>query len=199
MRIKPDEIPSLIKESISRWSEDRAPSMGAALSYYTVFSLAPLLLIVIGIAGLVFGEEAARGAIIEQLQGLLGDEGARAINELVDNAGQTGTGIVATIVGVVTLLFGASGVFVELQDDLDRIWKAPPRVGAGIINFVRARLLTFGMVLAQSPSCSWSPLLCMRRLLHSESTGEAYSRRRNGCFSSSTSSYLLASLQFYLR
>ena len=148
MRIKPDEIPGLIKESISRWSEDRAPSMGAALSYYTVFSLAPLLIIVIGIAGLVFGEEAARGAIVEQLQGLLGDEGARAINELVDNAGKTGTGIVATIVGVVTLLFGASGVFVELQDDLDRIWKAPPRVGAGIMNFIRARLLTFGMVLA---------------------------------------------------
>ena len=122
--------------------------MGAALSYYTVFSLAPLLLIVIGIAGLVFGEEAARGAIIEQLQGLLGDEGARAINELVDNAGKTGTGIVATIVGMVTLLFGASGVFVELQDDLDRIWKAPPRLGAGIINFIRAGLLTFGMVLA---------------------------------------------------
>jgi membrane protein len=122
--------------------------MGAALSYYTVFSLAPLLIIVIGIAGLVFGEEAARGAIIEQLQGLLGDEGARTINELIENAGKTGTGIVATIVGVVTLLFGASGVFVELQDDLDRIWKAPPRVGAGIIHFIRARLLTFGIVLA---------------------------------------------------
>jgi membrane protein len=122
--------------------------MGAALSYYTVFSLAPLLIIVIGIAGLVFGEEAARGAIVGQLQGLLGDQGGRAINELVDNAGKTGTGIVATIVGVVTLLFGASGVFVELQDDLDRIWKAPPRVGAGIMNFIRARLLTFGMVLA---------------------------------------------------
>ena len=122
--------------------------MGAALSYYTVFSLAPLLIIVIGIAGLVFGEEAARGAIVEQLQGLIGDEGARAINELIENAGKTGTGVVATIIGVVTLLFGASGVFVELQDDLDRIWKAPPRVGAGIINFIRARLLTFGMVLA---------------------------------------------------
>jgi membrane protein len=79
--------------------------MGAALSYYTVFSLAPLL--VIGIAGLVFGEEAARGAIVEQLQGLIGDEGAKAINELIDNADKTGTGIVATIVGVVTLLFGA--------------------------------------------------------------------------------------------
>jgi membrane protein len=148
MRIKPEEIWGLIKESISRWSEDRAPSMGAALSYYTVFSLAPLLVIVIGIAGLFFGEEAARGAIVGELQSLIGDEGARAINELIENAGKTGTGIVATLVGVVTLLVGASGVFVELQDDLDRIWKAPPRVGAGIINFIRARLLTFGMVLA---------------------------------------------------
>ncbi len=150
MRIKREKIWGLIKESISRWSEDRAPSMGAALSYYTVFSLAPLLVIVIGIAGLVFGEEAARGAIVGQLQGLIGDEGGRAINEMIENAGKTGTGIVATIVGVVTLLVGASGVFVELQDDLDRIWKAPPRVGAGIINFIRARLLTFGMVLAIS-------------------------------------------------
>jgi membrane protein len=122
--------------------------MGAALSYYTVFSLAPLLVIVIGIAGLFFGEEAARGAIVGELQGLIGDEGARAINELIENAGKKGTGFVATIVGMVTLLVGASGVFVELQDDLDRIWKAPPRVGAGIINFIRARLLTFGMVLA---------------------------------------------------
>jgi membrane protein len=148
MRIQPEEIWGLIKESVSRWSEDRAPSMGAALSYYTVFSLAPLLVIVIGIAGLVFGEEAARGAVVEQLQGLIGDEGARAINELIENADKTGTGIVATMVGVVTLLIGASGVFVELQDDLDRIWKAPPRVGAGILNFIRARLLTFGMVLA---------------------------------------------------
>jgi membrane protein len=150
MRIKREEIWGLIKESISRWREDRAPSMGAALSYYTVFSLSPLLVIVIGIAGLVFGEEAARGAIVEQLQSLVGDEGGRAINELIENAGKTGTGIVATIVGVVTLLIGASGVFVELQDDLDRIWKVPPRVGAGIINFIRARLLTFGMVLAIS-------------------------------------------------
>ncbi|MCA1853785.1 MAG: YihY/virulence factor BrkB family protein, partial [Beggiatoa sp.] len=127
---------------------DRAPSMGAALSYYTVFSLAPLLVIVIGIAGLFFGEEAARGAIVGELQGLIGDEGARAINELIENAGKKGTGFVATIVGIVALLVGASGVFVELQDDLDRIWKVPPRVGAGIINFIRARLLTFGMVLA---------------------------------------------------
>ena len=150
MRIKREEIWGLIKESISRWREDRAPSMGAALSYYTVFSLSPLLVIVIGIAGLAFGEEAARGAIVEQLQSLIGDEGGRAINEMIENAGKTGTGIVATIVGVVTLLVGASGVFVELQDDLDRIWKAPPRVGAGIINFIRARLLTFGMVLAIS-------------------------------------------------
>jgi membrane protein len=116
VRIKREEIWGLIKESISRWGEDRAPSMGAALSYYTVFSLAPLLVIVIGIAGLVFGEEAARGAVVEQLQGLIGDEGAGAINELIENAGKTGTGIVATMVGVVTLLIGASGVFVELQD-----------------------------------------------------------------------------------
>jgi membrane protein len=157
--------------------------MGAALSYYTVFSLAPLLVIVIGIAGLVFGEEAARGAVVEQLQGLIGDEGAGAINELIENAGKTGTGIVATMVGVVTLLIGASGVFVELQDDLDRIWKAPPRVGAGILNFIRARLLTFGMVLA------FGFLLLVALVLHAAlaAVGKywgAYSGGRNGCFTS---------------
>jgi membrane protein len=104
VRIKAEQIWGLVKESISRWSEDRAPSMGAALSYYTVFSLAPLLIIVIGIAGLIFGEDAARGAIVGELQGLIGDEGGKAINELIENAGKTGTGILATIVGVVTLL-----------------------------------------------------------------------------------------------
>ncbi len=137
----------LFKEAASRWVEDRAPSMGAALAYYTAFSLAPLLIIVIAIAGLVFGQEAAQGAIMDQIQGLLGEEGGQAIQSMLANASDLGTGITATVIGFAALILGATTAFVELQDDLDRIWKAPPRAGSGIINLIRSRLLSFGMIL----------------------------------------------------
>src|SRR5687767_9382702 len=101
----------LLSAAFSDWMEDHAPRLGAALAYYTTLSIAPLLLIVIGIAGLVFGEEAARGQVVGQLQGLVGDEGARAIQEMIANAQKPAQGIVATVVGIVTLLAGATGVF----------------------------------------------------------------------------------------
>src|SRR6476660_4968420 len=138
----------LFKEAASRWVEDRAPSMGAALAYYTAFSLAPLLIIVIAIAGLVFGQEAAQGAIMDQIQGLLGEEGGQAIQSMLANASDLGTGITATVIGFAALILGATTAFVELQDDLDRIWKAPPRAGSGLLNLIRSRLLSLGMVLA---------------------------------------------------
>src|SRR5689334_22796550 len=111
----------LIKESVSQWSDDYAPSMGAALAYYTIFSIAPLLIIAIAVAGFFFGADAARGEIFSQLRGLIGDEGAAAIQGLVKSASSTGTGTFAAIAGVVTLLIGATTVFGELQSDLDRI------------------------------------------------------------------------------
>src|SRR5438045_2329633 len=117
----------LVKDSVSSWSADYAPSMGAALSYYTLFSIAPLLLIVIAIAGFVFGEEAARGQIFGQLSGMVGPEGAKAIEGILAAANQPKQGLIATIVGIVTLLIGAMTVFGELQNAMDRIWRAPAR------------------------------------------------------------------------
>ena len=138
----------LLKESASSWSADYCPSMGAALSYYTLFSIAPLLLIVIAVAGLVFGADAARGEIFGQLRGLLGDEGAQAVEGLLQAADRPGAGIVSTIAGIAVLLLGATTVFNELQNALDRIWRAPARVkSSGIWNLLRTRLLSFGMVL----------------------------------------------------
>ena len=107
----------LVKESVSQWSDDYAPSMGAALAYYTIFSIAPLIVIAIAVAGFVFGADAARGEIFAQLRGLIGDEGAAAIQGLVKSASEPGKGTFAAIAGVVTLLIGATTVFGELQSD----------------------------------------------------------------------------------
>jgi membrane protein len=137
----------LVKSAASSWIDDYAPSMGAALAYYTVFSIAPLLLIVISIAGLVFGEDAARGEIVSQLQGLMGADAAKAIEGLLESVNKPGKGIFATIAGIVVLLIGATTVFGELQDALDRIWRAPAREGSGLWNLLRARVLSFGMIL----------------------------------------------------
>jgi len=138
------QIWTLVKGAASSWVDDYAPSMGAALAYYTVFSIAPLLLIVISIAGLVFGEEAARGEIVAQLQGLMGNDAAQAVEGLVQSVSQPSKGILATIVGVAVLLIGATTVFGELQDALDRIWRAPARKTSGLWSLLRARVLSFG-------------------------------------------------------
>jgi membrane protein len=123
--------------------------MGAAISYYTVFSIAPLLLIVIAVAGLVLGREAASGQIFAQLQGLLGKDGAAAIQGMVESASLSDKSFLATAIGVVTLIIGATTVFSELQSALDRIWESPAaEKKEGIWNLLRSRLLSFGMILA---------------------------------------------------
>jgi membrane protein len=138
----------LIRESMSAWSEDRAPSMGAAIAYYTLFSIAPLLVIVIAIAGLVFGAEAAQNAIAAQLDGLIGREGAVAVQGLLKSASEPARGAISTIVGAITLVIGATTVFAELQNALDRIWEVPAaRKRGGILALLRTRLLSLGMVL----------------------------------------------------
>ena len=141
------DIWQLIKESVLAWVDDYAASMGAALSYYMVFSIAPLLLIVIAIAGMVFGREAAQGQIVTELQGLIGQEGAMAVQGLLKSVADPAKGIIATVVSVVTLLIGATSVFAELQSDMDRIWQAPAPQGSGLWHLLRTRLLSFGMVL----------------------------------------------------
>ena len=137
----------LIKESFKGWQEDGALDLGAALAYYTIFSLAPLLLIVTGVAGLVWGREAVQGQLVSQLQGVVGPQGSQAIQTMIANAGRHGQGVIATVVGLVTILFGATGVFVQLQSAMDRVWNVEPRPGKGIWGFIRTRMLSFGMVL----------------------------------------------------
>jgi membrane protein len=138
----------LIKGAASAWSDDYAPSMGAALSYYSVFSLAPLLLIVISIAGLVFGQDAARGEVFGQLRGLMGDDPAKAVEALLASLSKPARGFSSTAIGGVVLLIGASSVFGELQNALDRIWRAPARDrSGGVWGLLRSRLLSFGMIL----------------------------------------------------
>lgn len=138
----------LVKKSGSAWVDDYAASMGAALSYYTVFSLAPLLLIVVSIAGLVFGDEAVRGELFGQLNGLIGADGAKAMQDLLASVSKPSEGVIGTVTGIALLVVGATTVFGELQDALDRIWRAPAREGSGIWNLIRARLLSFGMILS---------------------------------------------------
>ncbi len=140
---------ALLKETFAAWSEDKVPRLGAALAYYTTFSLAPLLLIVVGVAALVFGEEAAQGRIVEQISGLVGEKGAEAIQAMLQSASEeTSSGVVAAIVGVVALLFGASGVFGELQDALNTIWGVKPKPGRAILGAIKDRFFSFAMVLA---------------------------------------------------
>ena len=138
----------MLKKAASAWMEDQAPTLGAALAYYTVFSLAPLLIIAISIAALVFGREAAQGQIFDQLRDLLGDAGGKAMQDMVQNANaKPATGLVATLIGFLTLLFGASGVFGQLQTSLNAIWGVQPKPGRGVLGIVRDRFLSFGFIL----------------------------------------------------
>jgi membrane protein len=139
---------SLMRATVEGYIEDEAMSRGAAIAYYTIFSLAPLLVIAIAIAGFVFGREAAEGAVAEQLQGLLGAMGAEAVQALVRSASRPGAGTVATVVSVVTLLVIASGAFSELQSALNAIWRAEPPKTDTITAFLRAKALSIGLVAA---------------------------------------------------
>lgn len=149
--MRPKQALGLLKEAAGSWSNDRAPSMGAAISYYSVFSLAPLLVIIITVAGLFFGADQVQGAVFEQLSSLMGEDAARAVDEMLKHAQEPKTGGFAAAVSILVLLFGASTVLAELQAALDIIWRVPearkPK-GNALWLWLRKRLLTFGMVLA---------------------------------------------------
>lgn len=136
-----------IKKAGQDWVDHKAPRLAAAVAYYTILSLAPLLVIAVSVAGFVFGEKAARGELVDQFRGMVGQTGAEAIQSLLEHANKPEAGTIATVIGVVTLLFGASGVFGELQDALNTIWDVKPKPGRGIGTIVRERFLTFAMVL----------------------------------------------------
>ncbi|HWR54638.1 MAG TPA: YihY/virulence factor BrkB family protein [Bryobacteraceae bacterium] len=140
-------ILSLLSKTLSSWSEDNAFRLSAALAYYAVFSLAPLLIIVIAIAGAVFGADAARGEVMAQIEGLIGTAGAEAIQGLLQNAARPDAISIASAIGLVSLLFGATGVFASLQDGLDTIWRVKPKPQNMVIGFLRQRLHTFTLVL----------------------------------------------------
>jgi len=143
----PRDILGMVKEAFTDWNEDNAPRLGAALSYYTIFSIAPLLLISIAVAGLAFGADAAQGRVVAQIQGLVGRTAAEAIQGMLESARKPGQGLVATVFGAATLLFGAGGAFNELRGALDVIWEIPPRKGGGLLAMIRERLASFAMVL----------------------------------------------------
>src|SRR5215212_10004208 len=146
--IRPAHLFRLMVKAAKAWSEDYAPSMGAAISYYTVFSLAPLLVIVIAMAGAVFGRDAVQGLIVAQLGGLMGQEGAQLVQIVIASASDTDKGLLAGLISLAILIVGATTVFAELQSALDRIWHVPEaKKPKGIFAIVRARLLSFGLIL----------------------------------------------------
>jgi membrane protein len=142
-------IPTLLKETGFEWYADRGPRLGAALAFYTLFSLAPLLIIITAIAALAYGEDVAHAQIMRQIEELIGGEGAEAIRSIIENASRPSSGAVATLIGLATLLFGATVVFNELQDALNTIWDIPPKPERGmVIGMIRDRFLSFTMVLS---------------------------------------------------
>jgi membrane protein len=138
---------NLLKETFNEWNEDKAPRLAAALAYYTAFSLAPLLIVVISIAGLIYGKEAVQGQVQYQIQGAVGSQAASAIQDMLANFSHPSSGIIATVLGVITLVLGAAGLFGQLQDALNTIWEVAPKPGQGILAMLRQRFLSFTMVL----------------------------------------------------
>lgn len=142
------KIWGLVAEAGKQWSQDNASRLGAALSYYTVFSIAPLLLIVVAVAGLFLGNDRARDEVLSQVQGLVGGDAAGVVKDAIEKAREHQTGgIISTIVGFATLLLGATGVMLELQAALNVVWKVVPKPGLGVLRAVRERLLSLGLIL----------------------------------------------------
>lgn len=137
----------LLKVAFAGWWNDRAMSLGASIAFFTVFSLAPMLLAAIAVAGLAFGREAAQGAIVAELGGMIGNNEASFLETMIASAGNVGSGIIGTAVGIVTFLLLVTGAVVELQDDLNIIWKAKPPASYGVMSFVRTRLVSLALVL----------------------------------------------------
>lgn len=141
-------IPGTIITAAKGWSSDNVPRLGASLAYYTLFSMAPVLVIAIAIAGFFFGAEAVRGQIVGQVQGTVGTDGAHALQGLLEGASQRGSGIVALVIGTITFILAATGVFLELQYALNTIFRVKPKPGGNISALVKTRLRSFGLVLS---------------------------------------------------
>lgn len=141
------ELWETVKETISDWLDDNASRLAAALAYYALLSLAPLLVITVAVVGWFVGADAARGRVAGELGAIVGGEAAQGIQAVAENAQSPAAGVVSTVVGIVTLFVGASGVFGELQSSLNTVWEVAPKPGRGIMGQVRDRFLSFTMVL----------------------------------------------------
>lgn len=137
----------LLKETYKSWSEDKAPRLAAALSYYTIFSVAPLMIIAVAIASLIFRREAATGQIVAQIQHTVGPQAAQAIQEMVRHASRPSSGIIGSAIGIVTLLLGAGGVFGQLQDALNTVWEVAPKPGRSVLAMLKERFLSYSMTV----------------------------------------------------
>jgi membrane protein len=138
----------LARDAASGWLKHQASRTGAALAFYTVFSLAPVLTLSIAIAGFFFGESAARGEIVDQIGGLIGPQGAELVQSVLQNANRAGNGFIATVVSVITLILGANTALAELKSGLDQTWNVPPERRSGFWYMIRTRLLSVGLILA---------------------------------------------------
>lgn len=144
----PDRLWTVIKGAFAGWWNDNVPHMGAALAYYTLFALAPILVVVVAVGGMAFGPEAVRGEIVGQIGGLVGRDGAQAIQSILEGAAKSSLSIPVTIIGVITFMLGATGAFLELQDDLDAIWRVKPRSRGNFLrDLLMQRIISFGLVL----------------------------------------------------
>lgn len=146
--VKPRELRSLLIDTAWQWFNANAQRLGASLAFYTIFSMAPLLVVVVGIAGMVFGREAAEGQIVWQIRDLVGEQGAEVAAAMLGRIDQPAAGALATAVGFVVLLFGASAVFAELRSSLNAVWGVPAPPGAGLVVMVKDRFFSFAMVVA---------------------------------------------------
>ena len=151
LRLRSGEIGALLKQTVNAWIDDNAPRLGASLAFYTLLSLAPLLIVVVAVAALAFGQKAAQGQLIWEIQDLVGTEGARAIQGLIQSAYKPAAGTTATVLGVLTLVFGASAVVVELRDALNIIWHVPAAAAfsslRSFLRLIKERFYLFGLIL----------------------------------------------------
>lgn len=145
--LQPAQLWALLKDTFTAWNNDKVPRHGAALAYYTVLSLVPLLVVIITMIGFIFGREVGQGYILGQIESLVGPQSAEAIKEMIQRASEPSTGIIATVLASGTLLLGASGVFAQLQDSLNSIWRVKPKEGRGLWGLIRDRFLSLAALL----------------------------------------------------
>ncbi len=148
MKMRGQHAISLLKETYAKWSDHQAPRLGASVAFYSILSFAPLLVLITAVIALVFGHDSAQGALVNEARQLIGDRGADTVETLLKNAQKPASGVFASVLAFVTLLFGASGVFIELQDALNVMWDVKGKTASGFMGMIKQRLFSFGMVLS---------------------------------------------------